>query len=501
MEYVKNNIGKILFFISIILCIYMIFSNLTNVIFEIDEYFTFALVKFPINDMITITSNDVHPPLYYLILKSVLKVLNTLNIQYNLLYILKILSITPYVLIIILSATKIRKEYHWLTAGLFCFTLITLSEFFINYLSIRMYSWAILFLLLSFVYLKGVLEKSDNKSWALFTLFTILGAYTHYFVALSSFLIYLFLLIHIIHNDNNDLKKWILSTVIAAITYVPWIPSLLTQLKSVHESYWIPQINFDYFINCISSVALNNSDFTINNTINLPILAVTLFTLILLIVLAVREYKNDNNSENSYILIGIFLFIITLFLGIILSVTFKPIIRVRYLVPSIAVFWFAVSILVGKLDNKKLLTLALALVMILSVFCFAETVNSSFELSENAHNEQNILNDMKHDNNSIILTTNTGFFQFGTYLNDSKVFTDVNGFYGIKDSKINKLFDYKLVSKDKFKKLVNKNPDKTIYIIEPDWSKIDIGSNITSDEIHHVPNSGFSFYSIKPNPI
>lgn len=497
MENIKKNIGKFLCILSIILCIYMIFSDLTHVIFEIDEYFTFALIKFPINDIITITSNDVHPPLYYLILKFIIKTLNLTNLPYNLIYILKITSIIPYILILIVSLTKIKNEYNWLTAGLFAFTLITLSEFYINYVSIRMYSWAMFFLVMSFIYLKDALITSDKKSWILFTLFTILGAYTHYFAALSSFLIYLGLLIHIISNKNKiNFKNWILSVIISIISYVPWIPSLITQLHSVHESYWIPQIDFNYFINCISSIAINNSDFTINSQINMPLLIITILTLIILIILAINEYKTKKNSENYYILIGIFLFIITLLFGILLSITFKPIIRVRYLVPPIAVFWLSVSIMIGRLDNKKLLTLTLSLILILSIFCFAETIDNSFELNKNAITEQNILNDIKNDNNSLTITTSSGFFQFGTYLNDTKVYTNVNGFYGIKNNKINKLFDYNLVSKNKFKDIIHENSNKTIYLIEPSWNKIDIGSDNTRNEIHHIPNSKFTIYSI-----
>lgn len=493
----KNRIGQILFFISVLLCVYMIFSNLTHVIFEIDEYFTFALIKFPLNDIITITSNDVHPPLYYLILKFVVKTFDLLNLQYNLLHILKILSIVPYILILLISVTKIKNKYNWITAGLFTFTLITLSEFYINYLSIRMYSWAIFFLVMSFIYLQEVISTSDKKSWILFTLFTILGAYTHYFVALSSFLIYFALLIYMIFNkDKSDFKKWSFSVIIAIISYVPWIPSLITQLHSVHESYWIPQIDFNYFINCISSIAINNSDFTINSQPNLILLIITVLTLVLFIILALNEYKNKKDSENYYILIGIFLFILTLFLGILLSITFKPIIRVRYLVPPIAVFWLAVSIMIGKLDNEKLLTLTLSLILILGIFCFAETIENSGELNNNAITEQNIFNEIKNDNNSLTITTGSGFFQFGTYINDTKLYTDVNGFYGIKNNKVNKLFDYNLISKNKFKDLIHKNSNKTIYLIEPSWNKIDMGSDVTLNEIHHIPNSGFTIYNI-----
>lgn len=500
MENMKNRIGKVLFIISIILCIYMICSNLTHVIFEIDEYFTLAVIKFPIKDIITITSNDVHPPLYYLILKFAVKAFDFLNIQYNLLYVLKILSIIPYILILIISLTKIKKEYGWLTAGLFTFTLITLSEFYINYLSIRMYSWSIFFLIMSFIYLKGIFTESNKKSWILFTLFTILGAYTHYFVALSSFLIYLALFIYIIANkDKTNFKNWILSAIIAIISYIPWIPSLITQLHSVHENYWIPQIDLNYFLNCISSIAINNSDFTINSQTNLILLVITLLTLAILIIIAINEYKNNKNSENYYVLTGIILFILTLVIGILISITFKPIIRVRYLIPAIAVFWLSVSIMIGKLENKKLLTILLSLILILSIFCYAETIENSFELDQNGIIEQKILDDIKNDNSSLIITKDSGFFQFGTYINDTKLYTDVDGFYGIENKKIDKLFDYTLISKNKFKKVIRDNPDKTIYLIEPSWNKINIGSNVNLTKIHHVPNSGFTIYSIN-NP-
>lgn len=115
--------------------------------------------------------------------------------------------------------------------------------------------------------------------------------------------------------------------------------------------------------------------------------------------------------------------------------------------------------------------------------------------------EQAILNDIINDDNSIVITTDSGFFQFGTYINQSKVYTDVNGFYGIKNNQIEKLFDYKLVSKDDFKKIVNDNSNKTIYIIEPSWKKMDLSNRESFNEIHHIPNSGFTLYSLNQHPI
>lgn len=134
--------------------------------------------------------NDVHPPLYYLMLYPILGILKMANVG-NIIYALKIVSIIPYFIILCFSYFKLKDEYNWLTAGLFAFAILVMGDFFIQFLTLRMYSWGLLFLLLSFVYYREVLNKNDRKSWMLLTLFTLLCAYTHYFLILTSGLIYI----------------------------------------------------------------------------------------------------------------------------------------------------------------------------------------------------------------------------------------------------------------------------------------------------------------------
>lgn len=59
-----------------------------------------------------------------------------------------------------------------------------------------MYSWGLLFLFLGFLCFRDILNKSDVKSWVLFSLFAVLAAYTHYFVALSFGILYLLLFVY-----------------------------------------------------------------------------------------------------------------------------------------------------------------------------------------------------------------------------------------------------------------------------------------------------------------
>lgn len=199
-------IGIIFFIIAIgILCI-MIFNPLNHLFIHYDEYFTFGLIHLPITNAIKVTATDVHPPLYYIILKIVTKILTILHIHFDTLYVLKLVSIIPYFILLLLSETKIRKEYGWLTAGIFIFSIGVMSNFFIEFITIRMYSWGLLFLLLSFICLKKIITESNNKSWILLTIFTVLGAYTHYFVALSLGVLYLSLLIYILFIEGEEEK-------------------------------------------------------------------------------------------------------------------------------------------------------------------------------------------------------------------------------------------------------------------------------------------------------
>ena len=175
----RDWLGILFFGAAILILLYMFISPLTNTIINIDEYWTYSLVNLPFMEGMTVAIHDVHPPLYYWILY--------LFTPFGLgnLYLLKVVSIIPYILIMVVSATKIREDYGWLTAGLFVFCLGVMTDFFVEFLTIRMYSWGLFFLLMVFIYYKEVITRWDKKSWVLLTLFTLLSVSTQYFLALT----------------------------------------------------------------------------------------------------------------------------------------------------------------------------------------------------------------------------------------------------------------------------------------------------------------------------
>ena len=138
-EEYKDYIGKILFAISLVLVGLMVFLIIQKPFLHIDEWFTQGLLTVPFKDMIYITANDVHPPLYYVTVWAPVKILNILHIPFDKIIVMKLMSVVVYLVLLAISFTKIRKDYGWLGGGLFAFSIIAMSNLFTYFSVARMY--------------------------------------------------------------------------------------------------------------------------------------------------------------------------------------------------------------------------------------------------------------------------------------------------------------------------------------------------------------------------
>ena len=482
----KDVIGKILLIISCFICIAMIFSPLANALFHVDEFFTLGLIKYSISNVITLTSNDVHPPLYYIILKLATKILTLLNLNFNTIFVLKMMSLVPYILILLISVTKIKKEYGWLTAGLMAFTVVSMPEFFYKYLFVRMYSWALFFLLISFVYLKDVITKSDMKSWIIFTALTICCAYTHYFAALSSVIIYLILFAYIIlnkninHNRISELKKWVISVIVIFISYVPWILILLNQMSKVHESFWVQPMTLRTIMNALSYFMI---PITCDDTLKI----LSIIILFVLLGGILYYYKNLNQRDNDYILFGIFASFGTVLALIILSLTYKPVLLHRYLVPVIAIFWFSISIFLGKIEEKRLFAILLTLILIMGSCSLFYSFEEGQNLSEIGSKDCKFIDGLNNKDN-VIIADAVEIIQFGSNLNHAKIYTNKDSVNGVPFEGMKEVMDIHYF-KD-INKVVEENKGKKIYIISHEKHS-SLKCDIPKNKVHNIGLNNF----------
>lgn len=491
-RYDENFIGKLLFLLSIVILALMNAVLFIKPFVEIDEWFTRGLVEFPAYQVVTVTGIDVHPPLYYLIVKAAMKILTLAHVHYDLVFLIKFMSVVPFIILLIVCVTKIRNDYGWLTSGFFALSLGVMSGFFMVFLTARMYSWAVLFMVLAFICLGDVLKDSSYKSWILMAIFSTLGAYTHYFVAISVIVMYMLLLINILVNrkfgfGKEDIKKWVISTVIGILLYLPWVFTLLGQLTKVHEKYWLKTPGLAKIVTSLSYVFTSNE--TLMTAVPLAVIVVAI-----LIYITLRYAKNQN-KDNSYLLMGVGIYAVTLTGSLVISYTFKPILLERYLFPSIAVFWLAVSILIGEKDFRKYAMPVVILLLIFAAFNVVDQIDTiDHEYNKTLETNQ-VLDDLNTNDTIIVFKGVQKYVRYSKELNNTKQY-NVFGY----DNKTHKEPYVKLLKLNaksfKFPDDIYENPDKQIIYIAGDDNLIP--SQLNSTRFFNL--KGTVFYNITSNP-
>lgn len=166
----------------------------------------------------------------------------------------ELVSLIPIYLLIILSFIKIRKNFGMLTNGLFIFCLVSMPIITNQCLNIRMYTWALFFITASFIYIYEIINKPSYKNWIILTILTICSSYTQYFSLLSSVVLYLTFLIYIFLKNKELLKKWLISTVICIISYIPWLPIVYSQFTTGQNGFWIPKITLTTLVGYVYNI-------------------------------------------------------------------------------------------------------------------------------------------------------------------------------------------------------------------------------------------------------
>lgn len=406
MNYFKEKLGISLSIVGIAILLLVSYFGLTHLNTWHDEIFSMWIVNLPFNQFWTAVIEDVHPPLYYLIYKFFVSLFNLFDVH-NLTFIGKIVSLIPIYLLTAFSILRIRKSFGMQTAGLFIF-FITAMPLFIKYaLEVRMYSWTIFFVTLSFVYIYEVSKNPSNKNWIILTVLTICSAYTQYFSLLSSVILYLIFLAYIVRKNRILLRKWFLSAIICVIAYIPWIPIAYSQFKTGQGGYWIPPITLDTVISYVYEVFLPIGEF--------KIIGILFFiSIIVLIVICLFKYKDELNY---YAFSGILAFILVPIIGITISFIFFPIFHKRYLLPLLGTFWLSIAILISGLrsKNQKVFAVFIIIVLVAGGFNVVNSLNNEQIDYEDTIAKNETLHKLVGSNNIIIFDNQELYLDFGTY--------------------------------------------------------------------------------------
>ena len=357
MKFKSNDrFGIVLYVIGVIFLIITSYIGLSGIGLWADEIYTLAIVQMPFNSFLASALGDVHPILYYVMLKSFLKVFAFGGIAFS----SKVFSLVPILLLGILSLTKIRKNFGFLTSALFFLFISSMPRILASAFEVRMYSWALFFVTASMIYAYEVTLNSTYRNWIVLTFLTICSAYTHYFSAIASFSIYIVLLLYILRKNRSLLKFYLISSLAALISYLPWLAIVRIQSANVGASYWIDPITFNSLITYIYYIFTPAWNAMRSNEVLSPAILPTL----LLLSFIYLFYRNRDEFTSDTLLA----FLLVPLIGIAASFLFRPVFHVRYMIPSLGCFWLVFAHLLSKsFSDLKVFAPVLVLVLIIGV--------------------------------------------------------------------------------------------------------------------------------------
>lgn len=486
-DYFTDYLGKFLFVVSFVILGLMIFLIIQKPFLHVDEWFTRGLLNISLLDMIHVTACDVHPPFYYITVWVPVAILNLLHIPYDLMFVMKMMSVVPYIILFIISFTKIRKDYGWLAGGLSAFTLIAMCNFFTTYSIARMYPLGLLLLVCGFIAVGDILKDGKLKSWIILTVCAVLAAYTQYFLIISFVILYGLLLLHIYMKNKSQLKDWASSVIYGILCFIPWVFILFNQLAAVKGgNYWVEDITFANVMEFFSSF------FTTSPEGFVQIIAILVF--LVLFVLVLREYRN-NPEENNFILFGLLVFVGTIVIGIVASIVYRPIMVARYLVPSIGVAWVAISIFIPRyLSKYNLSKIALPVVIVLLLFGAANLYGQIEDISVNHDvlvNNEKFLDTINNNDSVVIVTNMVKYVHFHDVLDDAIVYQG----YSVDEREWAR--DFARIYDDKNETFLipddfDKYQNKTFYLVTPNSKAItDLPNNCSLESLWKIDNSEF----------
>jgi len=242
----KNKNLILLFLVLLLITAYEI-SILTDMALWHDEAFSGLLPQYNLKEMIYRIGLDVHPPLYYLLLKGWVMILG------NTLFTLRLFSVFFGVLTVIVLYLFLKEVFKNQKLALFSSILLAFNSFFIQFvIEARMFTLGIFLVVLSSFFLLKALKNKKWSWWLLYALSVSFGLYTHYYIFFSILAQALFLVFWLFGEAKFNFANWLknrnfqlglASYILVVISYLPWLKTFLSQMRQVQESYWIPPLN------------------------------------------------------------------------------------------------------------------------------------------------------------------------------------------------------------------------------------------------------------------
>lgn len=365
MEKVKHILHKnanIIYALLLIAVVVFIIFNNKYTFFWFDEGFSISLIQHSYKDIWDLTAKDVHPPLYYYMLKIYSSLIGDSILGF------RIFSAIPVFLTALVACFKVRRFWGNKVAVLFIILLLTTPITYYLTSEIRMYSWSMFFVFMTFLYAYQCYIEQKKHSFVLLAIFSLLAAYTHYYGLITVAYIYALLFLLLLINDKKKIPLLLASALLCIIVYAPWLVNLISQVKSVTKDYWITATWLDDIMEFLYPVyILKDTEYSYLYSRIVEILIPATFFIFVLW----RAWKSVNDKKKFYsALLILSVFFAPIIVGGLYSVIFRPVFISRYACCFISLYLLGFAILLSMLDLSKKVNMIIPILFFTSLFIF-----------------------------------------------------------------------------------------------------------------------------------
>lgn len=392
-----------------------------------DEAFSALLIKYPWHEMFYRIGLDVHPPIYYVLLRFWYYIFG-----YSVLA-LRGFSVFFGVAMVLAGYLFVKEAFENEKAALVCALILAINPFQTQYVTeARMYTLGTFLTLISaYLIIKAFKAQKiyfDEKSsalgkasantinrlwiyWFLFAVATSLSIYTHYYLFFTAAGIGLYGIFYLYKNFKFEWQKYryfIAAYILVFLSYVPWLKTFIFQFKQVQASYWIPKMNiWSIPLTLYELLTGAQADASKGGT-QIILILVTIFTLFFLYKLIKKEVR----FEKWLVILGLLL----PFIGAVLLSIKQSIFLDRYFIFASLFYSIALVLFILDIKNKTISYSLLAILIAVNLYNWQQNwKNMNIEQKPGMSAAAKFINDNASANDRIDVASSFEFFNFKYY--------------------------------------------------------------------------------------
>lgn len=374
-NYIKNNpkVDWILLTVAVVTFLVLSLVNISTASIWFDEAFSAYITRFNYIEIMQFTAQDVHPPLYYWLLKFWSSIFGTTELVFRSLSVL-------FGLGAVVGGYLLSKKLFGRSVGAVSLLFLTLSPTLIRHSDeARMYTLAaVIAIIATWVLIKvtslssgsAADKKRANKWWIAYGAILAIGMWTHYFTALVWLSHWVWRAIATKESKGSKFfsKEWVWSHALAVALFVPWVPYFISQTKHVQSGFWIGPVSAGTPVNYLTNF------FYYLGTGDAKSWLALIFSIVVILTISLlpRVYKTLNPKQRkNYLMVVAVSWVSPAILFLLSMPPLSPVFVERYLVPSMTFMsiFFAVVLVVGTKGWKTIYRLIpITLVAVMFIF-------------------------------------------------------------------------------------------------------------------------------------